>query len=197
MVMNFKRYRYLILSDLFRYNADVSLKNFMSHALFHSGYKYSFWMRTCKFLHGNPVFKYILLPIALMILRHYEYKYGISIPFTTDIESGFYIGHFGCIVVNGNCRIGKNVNISQGVTLGQANRGKNKGCPVIEDNVYIGPGAKVIGAIKIGNNAVIGANCVVTADVPDNAVVGGVPGEVISCAGSGEYVNRTDYEKVL
>jgi len=65
--------------------------------------------------------------------------------------------------------------------------------PEIGDNVYIGPGAKIIGNIKIGNNAAIGANCVVTKDVPENGVVVGVPGRVISFEGSAGYINKTNY----
>lgn len=93
--------------------------------------------------------------------------------------------------------IGKNCNISQGVTLGQANRGKNTGYPTLGDNVYIGPGAKIVGAVKIGNDVAIGANCVVTHDIPDHAVVVGVPGKVISWAGTAGYMDRTDYDGMI
>lgn len=79
-------------------------------------------------------------------------------------------------MVNHRVRIGRNCNISHGVTLGQANRGRRTGVPVIGDGVYIGPGAKVVGAVTVGDNVAIGANCVVVDDVPDNAVVAGVPG---------------------
>jgi len=64
--------------------------------------------------------------------------------------------------------------------LGRVNRGNKKGFPVIGNNVYIGPGAKIIGNVHIGNNVAIGANCVVTHDIPDNGVVVGIPGKVIS-----------------
>ena len=77
--------------------------------------------------------------------------------------------------------------------MGVANRGERKGYPTIGDNVYIGPGAKLVGKIIVGNNAAIGANCVVTKDVPENGVVVGVPGKVISMNGSVGYINRTDY----
>jgi serine O-acetyltransferase len=80
------------------------------------------------------------------------------------------------------------------VTLGKVNRGEKKGYPVIGDNVYIGPGAKIVGKIKIGNHVAIGANCVVTRDIPDHGVVVGIPGEVISFEGSSGYINKTDYD---
>lgn len=135
----------------------------------------------------------LLFPLfifARLRLRHYQFKYGIQIPWHTKIGKGFYIGHFGGIVVNGGTVIGKNCNISQGVTIGQANRGPRKGCAIIGDNVYIGPGAKIVGHVNIGNNVAIGANAVVTKDVPDNAVVAGVPARIISMEGSVGYINR-------
>jgi serine O-acetyltransferase len=121
------------------------------------------------------------------------YKYGINIPPYTKIGSGLYIGHFGCITVSPNVIIGKNCNVSPGIAIGQVNRGIRKGWPVIGDNVYIGPGAKIIGNVTIGNNVAIGANCVVTRDIPDNAVVVGIPGKVISYKGSEGYINNIDY----
>ena len=69
------------------------------------------------------------------------------------------------------------------VTIGLKVRGKNRGNPTIGDNVYIAPGVKIFGDIKIGNNVAIGANCVVTKDIPDSSVVVGIPGKVISQEG--------------
>ncbi|MER2599295.1 MAG: serine O-acetyltransferase [Caldilineales bacterium] len=156
--------------------------------------KYNFWLRTCVYTKSNRFLKHFVRPFAKFFLRRYRYKFGISIPPRTKIGSGFYIGHFGNIVVNPYSEIGKNCNISPGVTIGQANRGRNKGYPIIGDNVYIGPGAKIIGAVRIGNDVAIGANCVVTKDIPDNSVVVGIPGKVISQEGSKGYINKTDYE---
>lgn len=126
------------------------------------------------------------------------YKYGIAIAPDMEIGSGFYIGHYGGIVISPYSKIGKNCNLSHGVTLGQANRGSNIGSPILGDNVYVGPGAKIVGAVRIGNNVAIGANCVVTKDIPDEAVVVGVPGKVISHKGSLDYISKTDYhDKIL
>jgi len=193
--MQFSEYRFLVLSDLYRItgvtNKCVDVIRFI---FFGESFRYVFWMRTCLYTRSNRLLKFTIYPLARVLLRRLEYKLGISIPPNTKIGSGFYIGHFGGIVVNENSVIGKNCNISHGVTLGQVNRGTKKGSPQLADNIYIGPGAKIIGAVRIGNNAAIGANCVVTKDVPDNAVVIGVPGKVISYEGSKTYVNRTEYE---
>ena len=122
------------------------------------------------------------------MLRRWGYRMGISIPYDTEIGAGLYIGHHGAIVVNHEAKIGRAVNINHDVTIGVAFGGKYPGAPVIGDRVYIGPGARVIGGITVGNDAAIGANCVVTRPVPENAVVAGVPGEVISTKGSAAYV---------
>jgi serine O-acetyltransferase len=132
-----------------------------------------------------------------MILWHLSEKYGIDISYRSEIGSGFYIGHFGGIIIHGETVIGKNCNISQGVTIGISNRGKRPGCPQIGDCVYIAPGAKIFGNISIGSNVAIGANCVVSHDIPDNAVVVGIPDKVLSFDGSKGYVENTDYENIL
>jgi serine O-acetyltransferase len=191
--MKFKVYKSIILSDLFRISADTSMTVFIRHLFFGESYKYIFWMRTCSFAKASIIYKYTLYPFARIILKHYVYKLGISIPYKTNIGKGFYIGHFGGVVINSGATIGVNCNISQCVTIGRAGRGGAKGFPVIGNNVYLGPGAKIIGGIKIGNDVVIGANSVVTKDVPDKAVVVGIPGKVISFDGSDGIVNNIDY----
>lgn len=192
--MTFTEYKYLVLSDLFRITRNTKASTMLRHVLFGEAYKYIFWMRTCRYARGNFLLKYSIYPLALFMLNHYCYKFGISIPFSADIGPGFYIGHFGGIVLYPMCKIGKNCNISHGVTLGITQRGKNKGYPTIGDDVYIGPGAKIIGSVKVGNRAAVGANCVVTKDVPENAVVVGIPAKVISYEGSEGYVCNTDYD---
>ena len=190
--MRFSEYKFLVKSDLYRYTGKVKVLTFLRHFWLNPCFKYSFWLRTCAFLAQNKhsILTFLLKKIFLM---RYTYKYGISIPYITRIGSGFVIGHFGGIVVNEKAVIGNNCTISHGVTIGKAHRGKNMGYPVIGDNVYIGAGAKIIGKIKIGNNVVVGANCVVTKDMPDNAVVAGIPGQIISYDGTEGYLKRTDY----
>jgi serine O-acetyltransferase len=65
----------------------------------------------------------------------------------------------------------------------------------ISYKTQVGPGAKIFGKIAIGNNAAVGANCVVTKDVPENGVVVGIPGKVISYEGSAGCINRVLVEK--
>jgi serine O-acetyltransferase len=120
----------------------------------------------------------------------------ILIKFISSIGPGFYFGYFGGIHVNRKVSIVKNCNISQDVTIGISNRGLNSGIPTIGNNVYIGHGVKIFGDIHIGDNVAIGTNCVVTKDIPNNSVVVGIPGKVISPEGSEGYINHTDYKSV-
>ena len=66
--------------------------------------------------------------------------------------------------------IGSNANISQNITIGVSGQGDNRGVPVIGDNVYIAPGARIFGKIHIGNNVKIGANAVIHKSIPDNSI---------------------------
>ena len=122
------------------------------------------------------------------LLLNKKLRFGIDLNPGMNLGRGFYIGHFGTIIVSPHAVIGDNCNISQGVTIGVAGKGESKGVPVIGDRVYIGPGAKVLGKIRVGNNVAIGANAVIIKDVPDNAVVVGVPGKVVSMDGAGDYI---------
>lgn len=100
-------------------------------------------------------------------LRRLKFKYGFDISYRTQIGKGFYIGHFGNIVIHGDTIIGDNCNISQGITLGVSNSGATIGVPKIGNNVFIGPGACIFGNIIIGNHVTVGSNTVVTDNIPD------------------------------
>lgn len=113
---------------------------------------------------------------------------GINIPGPTQIGPGLLIGHAGGIVVNAAAVIGSNCNISHQVTIG-VSRGRNAGTPKIGDRVYIGPGSVIIGNITIGDDAAIGANAVVTRDVPSGHTAVGNPANV-RVGGSWDYINQ-------
>lgn len=102
---------------------------------------------------------------------------GIELPCEAVVGRNFVIDHFGGIVVSGYARFGDNCRIRNGVVVG-LRRVDQKFAPVIGDNVDIGSGAKLLGPIRIGNNAIIGANAVVLCDVPDNSIAVGVPATI-------------------
>jgi serine O-acetyltransferase len=136
-------------------------------------------------LRRTLLLRLLLTPIYLYLHHRIKVKWGIDIPRSTRIGEGLYLGHFGGIILSNAAVIGRNANISQQVTIGVSGQGEKMGCPVIGDNVYLAPGAKVFGKIRIGDNVKIGANAVVYKDIPDNAVVVMDPGfRIISYKGN-------------
>jgi len=96
-----------------------------------------------------------------------------------SIGEGLYIGHFGSIIINPGAVIGKNFSISAGTLIGNA-QGKRAGIPSIGDNVFMGRNSIVIGGVRIGNDVLIAPGAFVNFDVPDNSIVIGNPGRIIS-----------------
>jgi serine O-acetyltransferase len=105
---------------------------------------------------------------------------GIEIHPGASIAPGFFIDHGMGVVIGETSEVGANVTLYHGVTLGGTSLSKGKRHPTIGDRVVIGAGAKVLGAITIGDDSRIGANAVVVKSVPPNSVVVGVPGQVVS-----------------
>lgn len=138
-------------------------------------FKITFWYRIGRYLMLSNRSK-ILLNVVKMIHRHHEVKYGIQLSFSNEIGGGLYFAHFSGIVI-GCEKIGKDLTIYQGCTIGAVH---GKGTPTIGDHVVMYAGSKIVGKVKVGNNVVVGANAVVVKDVPDNAVVVGVPAKVVS-----------------
>jgi serine O-acetyltransferase len=104
---------------------------------------------------------------------------GIEIHPGAIIGEGFFIDHGMGVVIGETAEVGRNVTLYHGVTLGGVSNQKGKRHPTIKDGVVIGAGAKVLGAITVGECSRIGANAVVVKDVPPNSVVVGVPGQVV------------------
>lgn len=109
-----------------------------------------------------------------LVNRGVEAGTGISINEHAVIGRGLYIAHFGGIIV-GAVRIGDHCNLSQNVTLGRSGRKGDTGRPDLGDRVWIGPGAVIAGDVSIGDDAVVGANSVVTRTVPARSSALGAP----------------------
>jgi serine O-acetyltransferase len=109
--------------------------------------------------------------------RFLETLTGISIPKSVEIGPGLRIYHFGNIFLHRNVKIGRNCTLRQGVTLG--NRHDGGPAPILEDDVELGAYAQVLGGVRIGRGAKIGAMSVVLSDVPPGATAVGVPARVV------------------
>ncbi|OTG87509.1 serine acetyltransferase [Acinetobacter sp. ANC 4558] len=169
-----------ILSDLYRYSGNTTLKSFIKNYLFNRGFNFSVWFRFASS-------KTVLAKLTYPVFYYKKKKYGIDIHRETKIGYGLYIGHGGPLVINPTTIIGNNVNLSQFTTIG-ANGGTQ--AAEIGDNVYIGPNVCIINHIKIGHNVTIGAGSVVTKDIPINATAVGNYAKVIHYNNAGHSVNR-------
>ena len=110
--------------------------------------------------------------------HHYSIKYGFQVPCNVCGE-GLRINHLGCLIINGNTKIGKNFNVHQGVNIG-VNVELDK-APTIGDNVFVGPGTQIFGNIEIADNIAIAAGSVVNKSFKTpNVTIGGVPAKIIN-----------------
>ena len=149
--------------------------------------KYLYWLRRAQ-NHSSLIAKIYYK----LRLRSLSKKTKIQISSSTRIGAGFYIGHTGRIIINPGAVLGKNVNIATGVTIGQENRGKRKGCPKISDNVWIGTNSVIVGNITIGTDVLIAPLSYVNFDVPDHSIVIGNPARIIHRENATKgYINRT------
>lgn len=120
-----------------------------------------------------------LKTLGRLVSQTARFLTGIEIHPGAEIASGLFIDHGYGVVIGETAVIGPDVTLYQGVTLGGTTLAKGKRHPTVERGAVIGAGAKVLGNITVGQGSRVGANAVVVKDVPPDAVVVGVPGEVI------------------
>lgn len=141
------------------------------------------------------------LPFKLLH-RLFCWMAAMDFPYQTAIGPGLAITHGWGLVVSPGARIGANCTLFHGATLGRkddidANGVRRSGYPVIEDEVWIGAHAIVIGAVTIGRGARVAAGAVVTKDVPSGAIVGGNPARVLREHAVPDVGNRAPLERLL
>lgn len=180
----------LLRQDLYRYGGASGARAALKHFVFTPGFKFTCWMRMTGYLKRHPVGKKTLYPVFKLIKLRCQYKFGITISEDSVIGGGFFINRFGGVYFHKDVIIGRNVNVTHGVVLGQVNGGSRKGSPTIHDRVFLGSGAKIVGRVSIGNDAAVGANALVASDVPPMGVVAAPQATLISHRGSGNYVNH-------
>jgi len=171
-------------------NSDPAVKNKIEVILCYSGvhaiwlYRIShfFWMKN-------------FLLTARIISQLSKFLTGIEIHPGAKIGKRLFIDHGVGVVVGETCEIGNDVTLFQGVTLGGTGKESGKRHPNIGDNCIISSGAKVLGAINIGEYSKVGAGAVVLKDVPSNSTVVGVPGQIV--IHNGKRTNNLQPQKLL
>lgn len=129
-----------------------------------------FWYRAMQWSQ-----KWRLIPLSMLFNKLNAICCQCIIGRGADFGPGFVLIHSQGVVINSNVRGGRQVFIEHQVTIG-AEKGQT---PILEDNIFIGAGAKIIGPIRLGHGSRVGANAVVVHDVPAGATVVGIPAKVI------------------
>lgn len=160
--------------DLYRYYGEKG-ESFVKRLLRPVEIKYIALFRKANTARIKPLKLYYTVKLKLLSNKTY-----IQIPAKTQIGEGFYIGHSGRVIIHPDAKIGKNVNVSTGVTIGFENRGARKGAPIIADNCWIGANSVIVGNVKIGEDVMIAPLTFVNFDVPAHSIVIGNPAKIIS-----------------
>ena len=153
---------------------DPAARNKLEIALLYPGL-HALWSH--RFAHW--LWKHNFKLLGRLISQLTRWLTGIEIHPGAKIGHKFFIDHGMGVVIGETAEVGDGVTLYHGVTLGGTSLEKGKRHPTIGNNVTIGAGAKVLGAIEIGASSRIGANAVVVRPVPENSVVVGVPGQIV------------------
>jgi serine O-acetyltransferase len=154
---------------------DPAARRSLEVILFYPGFHARLAHRVAHSLHRRGV---PLLPRGIMHVA--RFVTGIEIHPGATIGPRFFIDHGMGVVIGETAEIGADVMLYQGVTLGGTSTRRVKRHPTLRDRVVVGAGAKVIGAVVIGENARVGAGSVVVTNVPANATIVGVPGHIVA-----------------
>jgi serine O-acetyltransferase len=159
--------------DLYRYYGEKG-ESFALRLLRPVELKYIALFRkanNCKF---RPLKLFYTVKLKLM-----SYKTHIQIPARTEIGGGFYIGHSGRVIIHPEAKLGKNINVGTGVTIGYENRGERVGAPRLEGDCWVGTNSVIVGNVKIGEDVLIAPLTFVNFDVPPHSIVIGNPAKII------------------
>lgn len=127
--------------------------------------------------------KWLRAPLSVLyraLYRRVRNNYGIELPYTVQLGRRVVIEHQGAIVLHGYCVIGDDCVIRQGVTLGNRYLDRPLEAPKLGARVNVGAGAKILGAVTLGDDACVGANAVVLCDVPAGATAVGLPARILT-----------------
>ncbi|HLS23714.1 MAG TPA: serine O-acetyltransferase [Pseudogracilibacillus sp.] len=172
------------------FEQDPAARTYLEVVLTYSGL-HAIWFHRI----AHALYKRKLFFIARFISQFSRFLTGIEIHPGAIIGRRFFIDHGMGVVIGETCEIGDDVTIYQGVTLGGTGKEKGKRHPTIEDNVLIATGAKILGAITIGENSKVGGGSVVLKDVPSNCTVVGIPGRIVKQDGK-RVSEKLDHHKL-
>lgn len=181
MIQSYSDYQEYASADFKSQGKQLSFKSFV----FDSLVRFTFLLRFNEYL-LNTKKSIVIRFFWLLWFKKLSIKLGFSIPLNV-FDKGFAIVHYGLLIINPKSKIGKNCRIHAGVNIGGAAGfvknfdPKKIYAPIIGNNCYLGPGAKIFGGITIGDDCVIGANSVVNKSFNSIGVtIAGIPAKIIS-----------------
>lgn len=196
MKMTWKETRQYIEIDMYRNLESCTLmdklKAFFS---WDSTIAVLFYFRICHYfcqLDKKNIIQLIIHTFAYVRFQGLQRRCGIELNQHTEIGYGLRLPHKGGIVIHVNAIIGNNCEIMQGVTIGNNIMKSRDDVAHIGNEVLLGSGAKIIGKVKVGNTVIVGANAVVTHDIADGIIVGGIPARRISNCDDRFVINKKE-----
>ncbi len=159
----------LVKEDYAAHGRDWTRPGFRAVAV----YRFGVWRMRLPRIFRGP-----LSVLYRMMHRHVRNHYGIELDYAAKVGRRFVIEHQHGVVIHGCCVIGDDCIVRQGVTLGNKTLDRPYDAPRLGNRVNVGAGAKVLGAVSLGDDAQVGANAVVVKDVPAGCVAVGVPAVV-------------------
>ncbi|MCR4620538.1 MAG: serine acetyltransferase [Clostridiales bacterium] len=172
--------------DKFKELFDSDIARYGNNKVDHWTYKFLYYYRRVSTCNNR-----LLLYYYRFRYREVCSKHGFEIERHVKIGKGLYIGHPYNITINGTAILGNNINLHKGVTIGQENRGRRKGAPIIGNRVWIGINSTIVGKISIGDDVLVAPNSYVNCDIPAHSIVIGNPCRIICKENATEnYINN-------
>lgn len=167
--------KYCWFNDYIRTTDDETMIwfHFFKDFIFQHRLRYMVYFRICQKSNNKLVRFYCDFKLYRLCR-----KYGIEIKTKTKIGPGFVMAHPYNITINPEAKLGSNINMMKGATIG-ASGGKNPGAPILGDCVFVGLNSTILGGITIGNDVMIAPNTFVNQNVPDHSIVIGNPCKII------------------
>jgi serine O-acetyltransferase len=185
-------------ADAFRQSGRGSFASILRLFFISRSFRPVATLRLCQMCSSRNLMLRVMLPIFKILHKLTCQLAGVDLAWSTKIGAGFAITHGWGLVVSPGAEIGRNVTIFHGATLGRGDRiardGKRQtGYPTIGDEVWIGPGAIIVGGINIGAGSRICGGAYVTEDVPALSVVIGNPARVVKENCTPDVMNKVDF----